>query len=233
MCIARFDHHCVWVNQCVGRGNYHYFVTFLAVHVFMCCYGTYLLAAMLWDIVVQQRLFSATFVDRLGNQHSANLTIVIQYLLHKYMVVIALLLLAVTMGIALGGFLGYHLNLIAKNRTTNESSKLSDLEHHLERLLKEMKEAEKVAKKTDGDKPKAEDVQPTSSSVPEAKSSSNNATTQNGNSKKGKKKKDSKPTTTPQQDPDERTIELSPRTVGISKTFYNLGFSANFKQVFS
>lgn len=29
--MARFDHHCAWLNQCVGEENYKHFLIFLAV----------------------------------------------------------------------------------------------------------------------------------------------------------------------------------------------------------
>lgn len=38
-CIARYDHHCVWINNCVGLGNTLHFVAFLGANVIVCFYG--------------------------------------------------------------------------------------------------------------------------------------------------------------------------------------------------
>jgi hypothetical protein len=42
MCVARADHHCVWVNNCLGRGNYKYFIGLLASISVLLFYGSYL-----------------------------------------------------------------------------------------------------------------------------------------------------------------------------------------------
>ncbi|KAF5674505.1 SWF1-like protein [Fusarium heterosporum] len=38
-CIAKADHHCVFINSCVGYGNQHWFVLLLASTAFLCTYG--------------------------------------------------------------------------------------------------------------------------------------------------------------------------------------------------
>lgn len=40
-CVARFDHHCPWVNNCVGAGNHVYFVNYLIFLLIMLCWAWY------------------------------------------------------------------------------------------------------------------------------------------------------------------------------------------------
>ena len=62
--IPRFDHHCGWLNQCVGQKNYKYFLLFLFSNAIMLCYGALAMGCVLASIVKENRLFESTFVHR-------------------------------------------------------------------------------------------------------------------------------------------------------------------------
>lgn len=47
VCVARFDHHCLWLNGCVGATNLRWFLLFLACNVLLFAYGVYAGVCML------------------------------------------------------------------------------------------------------------------------------------------------------------------------------------------
>ncbi|KAF4731330.1 zinc finger protein [Perkinsus olseni] len=62
-CVARFDHHCVWINNCVGVNNVHWFIAFLLANTALCVYGAIVGVISLMAVVKERDLWNARFIN--------------------------------------------------------------------------------------------------------------------------------------------------------------------------
>ena len=51
-CVAKMDHHCPWINNCVGERNMRWFLLFLAVNTLYSAYGFLFIINIFKDFVV-------------------------------------------------------------------------------------------------------------------------------------------------------------------------------------
>ncbi|KAH9296839.1 hypothetical protein KI387_028521, partial [Taxus chinensis] len=123
-CVARFDHHCGWMNNCIGEKNLRYFLAFLLWHFFLCLYGVVVLGAILAGEFKERKVYRIlTVYYGIENSFLSLVPHIVQWLLNFYNTQVLLIIFLAVISLLLAGFFFYHIHLVITNTTTNETFK--------------------------------------------------------------------------------------------------------------
>ncbi len=112
-CVLKMDHHCVWMNNCLGFHNYKFFVLFLFYLCISCCLYCFVTTISLFQMI-SKNLSTATQRQQNTGDNNPLPTFGQFNLIWNY-------LICFFFGISLSLFLGYHIYLICYNSTTIEA----------------------------------------------------------------------------------------------------------------
>uniref|UniRef100_A0A6B2L7H0 Palmitoyltransferase n=1 Tax=Arcella intermedia TaxID=1963864 RepID=A0A6B2L7H0_9EUKA len=126
-CVARFDHHCAWINSDVGSDNLWKFLIFLFSTGAVCMYCSYLCFGVLYGIASKEGFLTTKVQFPDGTLRYLPYSYIFQYFTYYFGALVGLGMFCGLISLVLYGFFGYHCYLVAKNTTTNESFKWEDL----------------------------------------------------------------------------------------------------------
>lgn len=116
-CVLRFDHHCPFVNNCVGQRNYRYFIGFTSSAM---CLALFVLPGLLWSVHTQSPDLKAKGDANVGNEGAVHNSDSQGNLDPISYLVIAVASCIGIVSLVLLGFMSYHFFLILTCRTTKE-----------------------------------------------------------------------------------------------------------------
>lgn len=123
-CVAKTDHHCIFINSCVGYGNQHYFVLLLLSTAILTTYGGLLGVSLMAERMRDRTPWWSIWPSK--NITMSQYMAVWGWVIQDNVNMGASTLLAVLTTPLVWGLLGYTLWLIYCGTTTNETLKWSE-----------------------------------------------------------------------------------------------------------
>ncbi|KAF7248838.1 Palmitoyltransferase ZDHHC2, partial [Varanus komodoensis] len=109
-CILKMDHHCPWVNNCVGFSNYKFFLLFLAYSLLYCLF------IVATDLQYFIRFWTNGLPDTQAKFH-----------------IMFLFFAAAMFSVSLSSLFGYHCWLVSKNKSTLEAFRAPIFRHRTDK----------------------------------------------------------------------------------------------------